>query len=701
MAEHVFTNRLIHETSPYLLQHAHNPVDWHPWDETALNAAKEQNKPIFLSIGYSACHWCHMMEHESFEDPATAKVMNELFINIKVDREERPDLDQIYMTATQLITNHGGWPMSVWLTPDRKPFYAGTYFPPTPRHGMPSFVTVCRHLGQAWKERRDEVLQSADDVATMVVRQGLVQTQAGDLDDSIEKDAARQLARLVDRDHGGLGRAPKFPHSTEMRFLLRAARLTASEDYRHLVEVTLDHMLRGGIYDQLGGGFHRYSTDERWLVPHFEKMLYDNALIPMALWEASQFTPDPKLREEFLEGVDQTLDYVLREMTSPDGPFYSTQDADSEGEEGRYFVWKRQEIMDVLGAELGEVFCYAYDVTDAGNWEEGKNILHLPKPMSHVAKLLSMEEVALKSKLGDARTQLLAIRSRRVAPGRDEKVLTAWNGMMIDAMATIDGGRNGRFAKAASRAADFLLDHMRAADGRLFRTYKDGRARLNAYLEDYAYLANGLVSLYEATFDPRYVTHAIDVIEHMVEEFWDEKDGGFFYTGKRHESLIARGKDPHDGAIPSGNAMAATAMARIAGLTGNSALLDMTERTLQLFRSVMTNSPTAAAQMMIALELHRGPTTEVAIVGDPADDQTAQILGLLRERFVPNKVIALRRPGQSDEQIRPVSLLEGKTSLGEGPTIYICRDFACQASLVGLAQFRDEWDRLAPLPAGS
>ena len=683
MADQPHANRLAHETSPYLLQHAANPVDWYPWSAEALAAAKAQDKPIFLSIGYSACHWCHVMERESFEDPATAAVMNELFINIKVDREERPDLDQIYMTATQLITQHGGWPMSVWLTPDLKPFYAGTYFPPAPRHGMPAFTSVCKHLGEAWKTRRPEVLEAASDVTRRVALQNQVTVGTGAPDTSIIKESARELERYFDRRYGGIGTAPKFPHSTEMRLLLRAAARTKNDEYRTLVELTLEHMIRGGIYDQLGGGFHRYSVDAVWLVPHFEKMLYDNSLIPLACFEAAQATEDPALKQTFLTAVDETVGYVLREMTSPEGPFYSTQDADSEGVEGKFFVWSRAEVLEILGEELGTTFCYAYDVSENGNWEE-TNILHLAKPFSQTAKLLNLSEEELAKRLEKGRKQLFEMRKKRIAPGRDEKVLTSWNGMMIDTLAVVDGGRNGEYAKAASKAADFILSKMRTPEGRLYRTYKDGRARFNGYLEDYAYLANGLVSLYEATFDIRWIKEALSLVDVMIEEFWDDAEGGFFYTGKTHEQLIARGKDPHDGAIPSGNSMAATVLARLGKFTGRTDILEKVDKTLLLFSGVMKQSPMAAAQMMIALSLHQGPTREIVFVGDPSSREVADAYSLLRSVFIPDKVVALRPAGMAESEIGPIELLAGKSENGPGLTTYICQNFACQAPIHGL-----------------
>ncbi|MGL4465253.1 MAG: thioredoxin domain-containing protein, partial [Planctomycetia bacterium] len=544
-ATHDRTNRLVDETSPYLLQHAYNPVDWHPWGPEALELARTEDKPIFLSIGYSACHWCHVMERESFENQAIADLMNQHFVNIKVDREERPDLDQIYMNAVVSMTGQGGWPMSVWLTPDLKPFFGGTYFPPTPMYNRPSFPQLILGVADAWRNRRGEIEETTARLVERLHEMARVENTGAAVDENALAKAAVQLERLFDRRFGGIGRAPKFPHSVEFRVMLRAAAKLKNIDYRDLVVHSLDCMIRGGIYDQLGGGFHRYSTDGQWLAPHFEKMLYDNSLVTLACLEGFQASGDPTLRRAAVE----TLDYVRREMTAPDGSFYSTQDADSEGEEGKFFVWSRAEVLRILepalGAEDAKRFCYAYDVTDEGNWEH-KTILRLPKKIEAAASMTGASVQALEAALARGRKLLFAEREKRVKPGRDEKIVTAWNGMMIDAMAVGAQVLNEpTYAVAAARAADAVLAVLRTPDGRLLRTAKDGRAHLNAYLEDYAFLANGLVSLYEASGDPRWIAEAEALTATMVAEFWDDADGGFFFTGKSHESLLVRGKDPH------------------------------------------------------------------------------------------------------------------------------------------------------------
>jgi uncharacterized protein YyaL (SSP411 family) len=673
-------NGLLNETSPYLKQHAHNPVDWHPWGPEALAKARELDRPIFLSIGYSACHWCHVMEHESFEDEETARILNEHFISIKVDREERPDLDQIYMTAVQLMTGQGGWPMSMFLTPDLKPFYGGTYFPPEDKYGRPGFKTLLLALVDAWKNRRAEVAQVAEQRTEQVQLAGRLEPEAGALDPGLIRNAVVRLGNAFDSVRGGFGSAPKFPHPMDLRLLLRAWKRFGDDDALGMVRLTLDHMARGGIYDNLGGGFHRYSTDERWLAPHFEKMLYDNALLAVTYLEAFQATGEPFYRRI----VEEILQYVEREMTSPDGPFYSTQDADSEGEEGKFFVWSAQEVETVLGKDLAETFSYVYDVSPDGNWE-GKNILHRRGTDSQDARLLHLDEGDLRQRLADAKRKLFDVRSRRVWPGRDEKILTAWNGLMIDAFAqaaqVLD---EPRYAETAAKAADFLLQKMRTKDGRLLRTAgAGGAAKLNGYLEDYTFLVNALVSLYEATFAPRWIEAALDLAQIMIEQFWDTTDGGFFYTGRDHEQLIARGKEPQDNAIPSGNSMAVTAMLRLAKLTGRMDLMEKAEATLKLFRGLMATHPMAAGQMLNALDFYLGQVQEFAVVGDPAAEETRRVLRAIRRGFRPSKVVALKNAEKDEGKIDELlPLLQGKSAAGT-VSLYICQNFTCQAPLVG------------------
>jgi uncharacterized protein YyaL (SSP411 family) len=681
------TNHLIHETSPYLRQHAHNPVNWFPWGEEALQRARELDRPIFLSIGYSACHWCHVMEHESFEDPDIGNLLNDYFVSIKVDREERPDLDQIYMTAVQMMTHHGGWPMSVFLTPDLKPFYGGTYFPPEDRFGMPSFRRVLQAVLDAWQNRRAAIQQQSEEITEHLQRSGTLEPGDGVLNEQILKTATSQLRQVFDNVFGGFGRAPKFPHAMDVRLLLRTWKRFGDDSALDMVRKTLDGMARGGMYDHLGGGFHRYSTDARWLVPHFEKMLYDNALLVPAYLEAFQATGEPFYREV----VEETLAYVSREMTSAEGGFFSTQDADSEGEEGKFFVWSKAEVEQVLGPELAPQFCSVYDVTGEGNWE-GHNILYRTRGDEQEARLLGLPVSELRAKLDQAKQKLLEVRGRRVWPGRDEKILTSWNGLMISAFAQAGAALDRRgYVEHAEAAAHFVWGRLRTAQGRLLRTTAgNAEPRLNAYLEDYACIIEAFTRLYEASFAAVWIERALNLTDIMIDQFWDDKDGGFFFTGRDHEQLIARTKDPHDSSIPSGNSMAVTALLRLAKLTGRSDLFDRAERTLRAFSGLLSSAPLAAGQMLVALEFYLGPVNEIAVVGEPASADTLQALQLLRQGFRPRQVLAFKDVQEKSEYLdKQVPLLANKTS--HGPvTVYVCRNFACQEPIVHIEALRQQ-----------
>ncbi|MFO0929362.1 MAG: thioredoxin domain-containing protein [Gemmataceae bacterium] len=685
MTAHRFTNRLAAESSPYLRQHAHNPVDWYPWGPEALRRARDLDRPIFLSIGYSACHWCHVMEHESFENEAIAQLLNDHFVSIKVDREERPDLDQIYMASVQMISGQGGWPMSVFLTPELRPFTGGTYFPPEDRYGRPGFRRILQTLAEAWRTRRDDIDRAADDVTDQLQKLGQLPAGPGALSDDLLRNAGQYLARAYDPVHGGFGQAPKFPHPMDLRLLLRLGRRFGDAEATNMARHTLDRMALGGIWDHLGGGFARYSTDARWLAPHFEKMLYDNALLTVAYLEAYQATGEAAYRET----VEQTLEWVRREMTSPDGPFYSTLDADSEGEEGKFYVWRAEEIEAALGADA-TLFNACYGVSPKGNWADPhhpgvpKNILHRTQSFAELAARCGTTEAELRATLAAGRAKLLAVRERRVRPGLDDKTLTAWNGLMITALATAAAvvGRP-EYAERAARAADFLLTRMRTPEGRLLRTCSPGHApKLNGYLEDHAYLLEGLVALYAATFEPRWIDEALRLATVMIDEFWDPVEGGFFYTGRNHEALIARGKDPHDNATPAANSVAVTALLRLVKLTGRPDLQDRAETTLKLYAELMDERPFATAQMLLALDFYLGPVQEFAIVGDPADAETRRVLSALYATFRPNKVVALRPPaGPVREDLLP--LLAGRQAVDGRVTTYVCENFACQAPLVG------------------
>lgn len=675
-----FANRLIGETSPYLKQHAHNPVDWFPWNPEALAKAKDLDRPIFLSIGYSACHWCHVMERESFEDPAIGAFLNEHFVSIKVDREERPDLDQIYMASVQLLTKQGGWPMSVFLTPDLKPFYGGTYFPPRDLYGRPSFRRVLETLAAAWVNQRDDLLKSADELSAHVQDFLGLDSTPGDLTPELLNNAHRQLGRRFDAKYGGFGGAPKFLHPMDLRLLLRLHQRFAADDALAMVRKTLDGMAGGGVYDQIGGGFHRYSTDARWLVPHFEKMLYDNAQLAVVYTEAWQVTGDPFYRQI----AEETLDYVRREMTRDDGPFFSTQDADSEGVEGKFFVWTPTEVQAILGKEDAQIASSVWGISADGNWE-GVSVLHRARGDEQDAALLKLPLDAFQTRLRDAKAKLYSARTQRIPPARDEKILTAWNGLMISAFAHAGLAFDRQdYVEVACKAADFILAHMRTPEGRLLRTsFQGSQAKLNGYLEDYAYLLDSLISVYEATFDPRWIESALEIASEMIDEFWDVQAGGFFYTGNTHETLIARAKDPHDNATPSGNSVATTALLRLATLTERADLREKAEQTLILFRGLLESSPAAAAQMCIALDYYLGPVEEFVLVGDPSNSETRKTRELLAKTFRPRRVLA----GKSDRPTRNgidtlLPLLANRSAQGVA-TVYWCEQGVCKAPIIG------------------
>ena len=673
-------NRLAAEPSLYLRQHAANPVDWYPWGPDALAAAKALDRPIFLSIGYSACHWCHVMEHESFEDAATAALMNAHFVCVKVDREERPDLDQIYMTAHHLLARGegGGWPLSVFLTPDLTPFYAGTYFPPRDNYGRPSFRRVLTALADAWKTKREQTFSVGNQVAEALRAMGDLERATGDLSAAIVETAAKALRRGFDATNGGFGHAPKFPHPLEIKLLLRAARRFDDSSSLHAARLTLDKMAAGGLYDQIGGGFHRYSVDAVWLVPHFEKMLYDNALLPPAYTDAFQITGDPFYRHVARE----TLDYVLREMTHAGGGFFSTLDADSEGEEGKFYVWGEAEVDTILGPDLGGLAKTVYGVSEAGNFE-GHNILCRSRTDAAEAKRHGLSVDDFRAKLAQVKCKLYGERSKRVWPGRDEKFLTAWNGLMIHAMATAGSVFNEpKYTTAAVRAAEFVLAKLRAPDGRLYRTCgADSPAKLPAYLEDYANLIDSLVTLYEATFEPRWLTTAGELADAMHAHFADPA-GGYFFTAADHEQLIARTKDLQDGATPSGNAMAATGLLRLAAHTGRDGDRRAAEETLKTYLGLMRDNPAAAGQLLVALDWYLGPTRELVVVGVATDPETQALLHAARGVFGSARVLAYHDPASGAATL---PLLKDRPAVDGRATLYVCENATCSAPLTAAA----------------
>jgi len=671
--QHKFTNRLINETSPYLLQHARNPVDWYSWGEEAFERARREDKPVLLSIGYSACHWCHVMEHESFENEAIAQLMNDSFVNIKVDREERPDLDTIYMNAVQMMTGSGGWPMTVFLTPDGKPFYGGTYFPPADRYGMPGFPRVLISIAEAYRTRRDEIENSADGMLGELKRLDRVALQEGALSYEIADHAANHLLRTLDPVHGGFGNKPKFPPSMALQFLLRQYHRTKDVSALSAVELTLDKMARGGMYDQLGGGFHRYSVDEKWLVPHFEKMLYDNALLSRVYTEAFLATGNGFYKRIAVE----TLDYVAREMTDGSGGFYSTQDADSEGEEGKFFVWTPEEATALLGEEDARLFNRYFDVSEMGNFE-GHSILHVDEDVDVIARLMGVSRQRLAEAIERGRPVLFDAREMRVKPYRDEKILTAWNGLMMRGFAEASRAFDRKdYLEIAARNADFLLTKLRR-EGRLLRTHKDGESKLNGYLEDYAYVIDGLLALYEASFDLRWFEEARALAETMIAQFWDAEAGAFFFTSADHETLITRTKDFYDNATPAGNSVAAAALVRLSLLTGEDRYRQMAETILRLMKPMMMRAPGAFGHLLSALDLFLASPYEIAIIGPPEAEETRAMVNAVFKRYLPNKVVAFAT-GPDSKASRTIKLLEGRGAIDGKAAAYVCRNFYCEA----------------------
>ena len=668
------TNRLINETSPYLLQHAHNPVDWYPWGEEALAQAEQLDKPILLSIGYAACHWCHVMEHESFENEQIAAIMNEYFINIKVDREERPDLDEIYMNAVQMLTGQGGWPMTMFLTPDLKPFYGGTYFPPDNRYGRPGFPRVLLGVAEAYRERRDAVGEQADQIIGNLNQLSAMEGHGHQLTADMLDRAYQDYLSRFDHHEGGFGNAPKFPPSMGLLLLLRHWHRTGNANALNMVEVTLEKMARGGMYDQLGGGFHRYSVDERWLVPHFEKMLYDNALLSVAYLEAYQATGKAFYRQIATE----TLDYVLAEMyDTENGGFYSTQDADSEGVEGKFFVWMPDEVEQLLGEEKAKIFCEYYDITEVGNFEH-TNILHVQTPAELFARKLSIDLGELEDILAEGRQKLFEVREGRIKPGLDDKILTSWNGLMIRSMAMgyqVLG--DARYREAAEKSVRFVLSELSQDDGLLLRTHRAGKSHLNAYLEDYSYFVAGLINLYEATFAVEWLKEAERLNQIMIEQFWDEANGSFFFTSKNHETLIVRSKTGYDGATPAGVSMAIHNLLRLDKLLNRPDFRQRVETTLDVYYHQIEHSPSGSAQMLCELDFLLSTPKEIAIAGQQENEDTQTALAAVHSRYIPNKVLALASDGEDVGDLIP--LLEGKTQVDGKATIYVCENYTCQA----------------------
>ena len=672
-------NNLGRESSPYLLQHAKNPVHWHAWNEEALARAKKENKPIFLSVGYSSCHWCHVMAHESFEDEEIAKIMNENFVNIKVDREERPDLDDIYQKACQMTTGQGGWPLSAFLTPDQRPFYVGTYFPALDSYGRPGFGSLCRQLAQSWKEKPNDIEKAAD---SFMQNLGKLQqlTAPSEIDKSILDEAAINLLQIADTTYGGFGQAPKFPNASNLSFMFRYSKLSGISKFQKFALLTLKKMAKGGIFDQIGGGFHRYSTDARWLVPHFEKMLYDNALLPIVYSEAYQITKDPF----FEDVVKKTLDYVIREMTSNDGTFFSAQDADTNGEEGKTFVWKKREIEKILGKD-SEIFCIYYDVTDGGNFE-GNTILANNINASSLGFKFGKSELEIQNLISKCSEKLLEIRSKREQPGKDDKIITSWNGLMVSAF--LSGYRitdNSKYLDAAKQSIDFFESNFEK-NHILHRTFKNAEPKLNGYLDDYAYMANASIDMFENTSQPKYLLFATNLANYLITHFWDDSSNGFFFTSDNHEKLIMRPKNNYDLSMPSGNSVAAYVLLKLYHITQNKQFLEIAKKIIESQAISAAENPFAFGYLLNVLYLYYQKPTEITII----NDKNSELVSSLRKKFLPESIMVLVENQNNLELLSKHSFFSGKEFQNDKTTVFVCKNFSCSLPLSDLSEIEKE-----------
>jgi uncharacterized protein YyaL (SSP411 family) len=673
---------LIEEKSPYLLQHATNPVDWYPWSEEAFKKAKKEDRPIFLSIGYSTCHWCHVMEQESFEDEDVARLMNENFISIKVDREERPDIDNVYMKICQMITGRGGWPLTIIMTPDKKPFYAGTYLPKQRRFNQSGMMELIPRIGELWNKQRRDLLASAEKIILALDQQSFQSSGKG-LDKSVLNAAFQQLVRGFDAHYGGFSQAPKFPTPHNLFFLLRFWKRTGNDSALHMVEKTLRAMRGGGIFDHLGYGFHRYSTDGRWLLPHFEKMLYDQALLAIAYTEAWLATKNDLFRKT----AEEIFAYVLRDMTSSDGPFYSAEDADSEGEEGKFYTWQWSELKRHLGTEELKFVSNVFDIQESGNFSEevtgtkwGANILHLTRPMDELAEELEMNKEDFEAELENLRKKLFKLREKRERPLRDDKVLTDWNGLMIAALAKAARAFNRQdYTAAAERASDFIFSNMRQKDGKLLHRHRAGESKISAYADDYAFLIWGQIELYEASFEEKHLSRALDLNDIFIRHFWDEKNGAFFFTADTSDTLFIRQKESYDGATPSSNSVEMMNLLRLSRMTGRSDLEEKAAGIWNIFSGGVHNYPSAYTQMLCAIDFALGPSIEIVITGRPEAEDTQKIVRTVQDEFIPSSVV-LFVPTDTENpaifQLAPFTQKQRKP--GGSAAAYVCSNFACK-----------------------
>ncbi|MFC2135398.1 thioredoxin domain-containing protein [Bacteroidota bacterium] len=687
-------NLLINEKSPYLLQHAHNPVNWYPWSEEAFNIAREQNKPIFLSIGYSTCHWCHVMERESFEDQQVAELMNDVFISIKVDREERPDIDNIYMKVCQMITGRGGWPLTILMTPDKKPFYAGTYFPKESKHGRIGMIELIKQVNDVWQNKREDIDKSIEQILENLNRLSAKQSQHK-LDSTIFNKAFEEFARQFDDEHGGFGNAPKFSVPHNLMFLLRHNQAEESDKSLSIVEQTLSEMKNGGIYDHIGFGFHRYSTDRNWLVPHFEKMLYDQALLSMAYTEAFLLTKNEDYKETALE----IFEYVLRDMSSREGGFYSAEDADSEGVEGKFYTWSSGEINALLDSDESKIFNEVFNIKESGNFDDeatraknGMNIPHITENLSEIAANLDLTPIELKVRLNSIKRSIYIHREKRVHPLKDDKILSDWNGLMIAALAK--GGKSfeeARLIEAAESGVKFILTKMRNNSGQLLHRYKDGEAGISANADDYAFFIWGLLELYDATLNSEYLAHSLELNDIFIEHYWDETRGGFYFTPDFGEKLLIRSKEIYDGAIPSANSVALMNLVRLSRITAETKYEKYIEEIIDAFSDDILRMPSVYSQFLSAFSLASGQSKEIVIVGRRDSKDTGEMLRALNSNFHPDKVIIFVPVDEPDDPIHKIADYTSFYNPVDGKaTAFVCRNRECSLPTTNISEMLDQ-----------